>query len=459
MDKRIIILFLVFAPLFSQTQERPGYYIKNSTLAGSGNELPFWLAANRHGKVDATSTLLNLTGLYAGQEYSVDSSTTFGYTWGGNLVFGFGNNGFYRQVNQAFAGINFKGLELKAGLYYDPVRYDGLSTTNGNLARSYHARPHPKIRLSTQGCRAVSFLPEWFSFKAEYEEGLLNDNRFVKNTRLHHKSLYLKVHPAETWEISGGLEHYVMWGGTSADEQVGSFPVNFKAYLLYIFGLKGNDDFPLNDRMNAAGNQLGTWQLKTVKRFSGVDVVLYVSHYYEDYSGVNWRNWRDNLLGLHIRFKDSDRLLTGFVYEFTNTRNQSVVGKIWQGPDNYFNTGLYESGYTYHRLVMGSPLFFPVVVKDGIARGVRSNRFFAHHVGLRGNISEYLHWKGLLTYIEHWGTYGSPYKPYQKQVSGLLEIQYTRPGFPVEPGLSVAADSGNTINSNFGVQFWIVKKW
>jgi hypothetical protein len=133
--------------------------------------------------------------------------------------------------------------------------------------------------------------------------------------------------------------------------------------------------------------------------------------------------------------------VTGFLYEYPNTRNQSLGNEMeHKDPDNFFNHSIYVSGYTYHRQVMGSPLFFPVVVKDNISEGIRSNRFFAHHVGMMGNFLEHLSWKALLTSIEHWGTYKNSYNPYQKQVSGLLEMQYVRPGFPVELGLSITAN-------------------
>ena len=455
--KYYLLLFLILTGWVSGAQNPVEFSLKNSTLAATDSLLPFWFSANQNGKIEAAGSFLNFSDLYIGQDYPAADSA-FSLTWGGNVVAALGEKNYF-QVNRFFAGISFKGWELKGGMFYDAVRYAGLSTSNGNISRSHNARPYPLIRVSTRGYKLAPIFSNWLTFKAEYDEGILNDNRFVDKARMHHKSFYLRIQPAKSWEISAGLEHFVMWNGTSADEQEGRLPSGFDAYLRYIFGLKGNEDFNLNDILNVAGNQLGTWQLEAQKHFSGADVTFYVSHYFEDYSGVNWRNWRDNLLGLHIGFKVRERILNDFVYEFTNTRNQSIVGKIWQGPDNYFNHGIYRSGYTYHQQVIGSPLIFPVVLRDGIARGVRSNRFFAHHLGICGKLSNYLHWKGMLTYIEHWGTYGSPYNTYRKQLSGLLEAEYINPGFPVELGLSLSADAGNTISKNGAVQFWIAKTW
>ena len=91
--------------------------------------------------------------------------------------------------------------------------------------------------------------------------------------------------------------------------------------------------------------------------------------------------------------------------------------------------------------------------------GIRSDRFFAHHLGVNGNLSEYVKWKGLLTYIQHLGTYGAPYEPVQNQFSGFFEVQYINPNFPVEIGMAAGVDTGNTIANNFGIQFMVAKRW
>ena len=91
--------------------------------------------------------------------------------------------------------------------------------------------------------------------------------------------------------------------------------------------------------------------------------------------------------------------------------------------------------------------------------GIRSNRFYAHHIGLKGNLAEHVKWKGLLKYIQHLGRYGAPYEPVQNQFSGLFEVQYINPGFPLEIGMAAGADTGNTISNNFGIQFSVAKRW
>jgi hypothetical protein len=176
------------------------------------------------------------------------------------------------------------------------------------------------------------------------------------------------------------------------------------------------------------------------------------------------------LIGLHINFKNEKNLVTDIVYEFTNSRQQSIRDSLfyWDETtgnwninenDSYYNHRVYQSGFTYQQQVMSSPFFFPVNISDKISMGLNSNRFFAHHFGLRGNFSDFIEWKGLFTYIQHLGTYSKPYSEAQKQISGLFEFQYINPEFPVQIGLSIAGDAGNYAGKNLGVRFILTKKW
>jgi len=108
---------------------------------------------------------------------------------------------------------------------------------------------------------------------------------------------------------------------------------------------------------------------------------------------------------------------------------------------------------------MSSPLFYPLKLSYGISAGIRSTRFFAHHIGASVNISDFVRWKGMLTYIQHLGTYSEPYTSNQKQFSGLLEVRYVNPGFPVEIGLAAGGDSSSTNGKNAGFQLTVSKRW
>ena len=448
MMKYILVFICVFTVIIAQAQNPLHITIQNTTLAATDSVLPFWFAANRQGKIQASNSFLNVTDLYLGQVYKPKTKTGLATTWGGNFVAAFGETN-YMQVNQAFAGLSLKGWEIKGGLFYDEIRYAGLSTSNGIIGRSQNPRPHPTIRLSTMGYKPVPFLQNWLSFKGEYDEGLLNDDRYVEGAHLHHKSLYLKIEPASTWDINLGLEHFVMWGGTSPIDTIGELP-GWDHYFRYVLALPGNEDFIIYDQDNISGNQLGSYQLEVVKEFAKMKLTFYLSHPWEDNSGLNLHNWQDNILGLYLHLKKEKNWITDVLCEFTN---------IQQGRDSYFNHYMYRSGFTYRQQMLGSPLFYPVIISNGISMGIQSDRFFAHHLGVNGNLSEYVKWKGLLTYIQHLGTYSATYEPVQNQFSGLFEVQYINPGFPVEIGMAAGIDAGNTISNNFGIQFMVAKRW
>jgi hypothetical protein len=438
-------------------------------LAATDSVQPFWFVANQHGKIQSKTSFLNISELIIGQSYKNRAKSKLGYTWGSDLLAAFGNSNYY-QINRAYAGIALNGWELKGGMFYDEVKYAGLSTSNGNMARSENARPVPKIRFSTLGYKPVPFLQNSLSFKAEYDEGFLNDDRYVESAHLHHKSLYFKIHTSSTWNLEIGFEHYVMWGGTSSNPNIGQLPESWNAYWHYVFALPGGDDFPQTDQKNISGNQLGTYQLKFERYLTNMKIDLYISHPWEDNSGLNLHNWPDNLLGIHIDLNNNKALITDILYEFNNTRQQSLKDSIYYWDENsdkwkireydhYYNHGVYRSGFTYQQQVMSSPLFFPVIENNGISMGIQSNRFFSHHIGAKGNISEKIKWKGLMTYIQHLGTYSKPYTNNHKQISGLVEIQYVNPNFPAELAISTAADASNMAGKTWGINFSVIKTW
>ncbi|MDD4108902.1 MAG: capsule assembly Wzi family protein, partial [Prolixibacteraceae bacterium] len=288
------------------------------------------------------------------------------------------------------------------------------------------------------------------------------------NAHIHHKSLYLRYMPASSWSVKFRVDHYVMWGGTSPDERIGRMPADLKSYLIYITGSKGDEDFPLTDQANISGNQLGAYNAEIRKCFETGEAAFYLSHPFDDFSGVNWRNWPDNLLGVHIRLYNSK--VTDIVYEYTNTRQQSINGSYYfyneesgkterKEDDNYFNHSIYRSGFTYNKFIMGSPLFFPLKIDDDMVTGISSTRFYAHHVGVSGYFTDFIRWRGLITFTAHKGRYAVPYDPVHKQISGLLEVNYSNPRFPVEIGLAAAADAGNAIKNNPGFRLSLSKNF
>ncbi len=459
-----ILIPALFSACISQAQLPFQVTLNNSLITSSDTVLPFWFSSNQNGLIEPSNQVLNLTTLYAGTENERPLKGKWTYQWGSQFAGGIARQSYF-QINQLFAGLGFKGWELKAGLFNEPLLLNGLSTTNGNLARSNNARPYPTIRLATKDFVPSPFEIKWLSIKMVYDEGLLNDERFVDNTRLHHKALHAGFRFSDDWKFKIGAEHYVMWGGVSRDPAVGVMPTDFSSYLKYIFGLPGDEKFPIFDQNNVAGNQYGTYQLELNGKWNSTNITLYLSHPFDDFSGVNWFNWPDNLIGMHLQFNEKSHWLTHVLYEYTNTRQQSVRGSLYNEKgemihfDNYFYHGIYLSGTTYHEKTICSPLFAPVVVQDGISYGMRSNRFYAHHFGAIGKLNKDFTWKAMMTYIKYYGNYWYPIDPPIVQFSSLLDLSYQSKKNPFQLGLSAGFDWGDATSQRAGVQLRVVRIW
>lgn len=451
---------------FSQGIGKIDFQVKNSTYVSSSDSLPFWFTSNRLGRV-VDQPFLNLTELDVDRRFSYQKR--FDYEAGANLVGGLGQDSYF-QLNQAYLKLRYTNWVLSFGLFSDQEFFHGLSVSNGNISRSLNARPYPKIRFHTNEFIPLLKSLDWFRFKAEYDEGLLDDERYVSDAHLHHKQLYFRFLISGDWKIDAGVDHFVMWGGTSRNSKYGELPSSFKDYIIYITGATGDEDFPMTDQLNVAGNQYGTYQFNFEKKVNSYTFGLNVSHPFEDFSGVNWRNWRDNMISVYADF-GSGKMLSSVLYEFTHTRNMSI--KDWNKiipagqkiePDGYYTHGVYCSGNTYRQRAMCSPLFAPVVVSDGIARGFRYCRFASHHIGANGSLSDCLTWKLLLTqtnYLTGYGTYESFFHEWivSPQFSSMLELGYKNARLPFDVAVSFAFDKGDIYASRAGGMISLSKRW
>lgn len=451
-----ILTFLLIILSFTIHAQKLIISTANHTLFATDSVQPFWFVSSQHGKFAVAGPIANLTDLFIGKDHDENALAGLSASWGINGVAILSSQNDF-SLNRLFASIAWKGWELKAGTFYDPVLYEGLSTSNGNMSRSGNAKPVPTIRFSNMGFKKMPFWQDWFSFKAEYDEGWLNDKRYVSHTHLHHKSLYGKFRLSSSSSLTAGFEQYVMWGGNSP--VYGQLPDGWNDYWRYVFALPGKNNFPGMDQSNISGNQLGTFQFKFQKQFAEWSLTAYLSHPYEDNSGLNWRNWPDNLMGVFVDMGNEKGFVSNLVFEFTNTRHQGIRDSKDTEYDNYYNHGVYRSGFTYQGLPMSSPLFNPVNFINNISMGFQSNRFFSFHTGVKGNFAENLSWKSMLTFVQHMGTFSAPYSEARNIFSGLVDLSWQHPGFAAEFGISAALDINSRDGKNGGIQLRMAKSW
>ncbi len=437
----------------------PDFHFIQSTAVSSGSDLPFWMTSNQNGVYTLHNSSYML--FQAGLSRSLDRDTLkkWGYTYGANMVYGIAGASDFHP-DEYWLGFRFHKLTLKAGAQSDPIIYGGLSSTNGNMYRSRNARPVPGLSLSTNGYIPFLFAKKWFSWRFLYEEGILKDKQYVTNAHLHHKNIHFRTLLSHSLSFTVGLEHYVFWGGYSP--KLGQLP-EWKDYFRYVFGRGGGSGAYIQDQLNTAGNQLGSYNLEIRKDLKTSVATFYFNHPFEDPSGMELDNLRDGLWGIHLATKKKASFITDVVYEYMNTRNQS--GSILEKPaptpedpnritgrgrDNYFRHSVYSSGYVHYNRMMGTPLFVPDIGIDGISKGFESTRMWMHHLGISGTLGNGFYWKSLMTISRNFGRYNLVYPDPLDEFSFLAEGSYNGAKLPFIVKAGVAGDYGTRFEHRTG---------
>ena len=449
-----LLCFVIVFSLKSQSKD-VNYTIHSSIGLSSDTTLPFWLVANQHGAVPNSDYGLLNTAIF--KDYDTPDAL-FDFSYKASAT------GFIAQenkllLNELYLGVRFKNIILDLGAKNDAVLWNNLSSSNGSIIKSINARAMPGVTIKTNKFITLPFAKSWLEVKGNFAHYFMNDTRFVDNTNLHHKSLYLKTTLSPTFEVIAGLDHYAQWGGSSP--QYGAQPSSLSDYIKVVFGAEGGDGATQNDQFNALGNHLGAYLLQLNYNKENIGLNFYYSHPFEDTSGREMSNWQDGLYGVFVDFKKNKSMLNSILFEFTYTKNMSNIPRSDVGPDNYFNNGIYKSGWTYHGNTIGSPYFTPKPIDDsGITSGVieGDNRFAAINIGANGFL-KYLPYKILLSHTTYYGWFGQEYDPNPYQFSGIIDLVIPQDIFnlPFDVSASFAFDAGTYRPQNFGA-FLSIKK-
>src|SRR5699024_6074601 len=110
--------------------------------------------------------------------------------------------------------------------------------------------------------------------------------------------------------------------------------------------------------------------------------------------------------GAGIESDDPDGLVTKLLWEHLNTKRQNAWEGTSLGRSNYYNNGVYRSGWTYEGNIMGNPLLIngPTAPFDGGNYPISNNMIVVHHIGLKGQPLENLRYKIFFTYSRTYGT-------------------------------------------------------
>jgi hypothetical protein len=410
--------------------------------------MPFWLTSNTRAQVPNSNVFQLYTGVFSDfsaeeDKFDISYKAAFtGYTAATNELF----------VDELYLGLRYNKIQLHLGVKHGDLLWNGISSSNGNIAMSNNARSFPGYNFQLAEFLYMPFLNNKLAVKASYGDYLMNDDRVVDNTRLHTKSLVFKTVLSKRLDLVTGIYHYAQWAGTSPT--FGKQPSGFKNYLKIVAGASGGDDAGGGDQNNALGNHLGTYLLQFDYKGDNQNWSFYWSHLFEDASGRELANFPDALYGLNIDFKSPESFVSHLLTEFTYNKNMSgSTSQSKRGGDNYFNNGVYESGWTYFGNTIGSPYFTTEAIdENGITKGViqGDNRFMAFNVGVKGAVKA-IKYKAMLSHVTYFGWFTNEYEPSPTQFSGFLELILPEgETIPFDIIVGTSFDAGTYRSKNLG---------
>lgn len=444
--------------LIGNSQEKVlNYEIGLMGNLSSNTNVPFWMFANTNGIFPNTSNAVFNVAIYSGKS---KSKNKIAFTYKGAITEYLANNKHHILINELFGSLHYKNVRLDIGVKQQDILWNGLSSTNGNILFSNNARAFPGYNFKLIKYIKLPFAKKWLSIKGNYGDFLLNDKRIVSNARLHIKSLFFKYKLSDRLELITGLNHYAQWAGTSSI--YGKQPTGINNYLRIVTGSTGGSEALEGDQINVLGNQLGTYLLQFNYAGKNNNWNFFWSHPFEDRSGRELMNYPDGLYGFYMDFKKPTATISHVLIEMTYTKHQSGDATHYtdengshaaSGMDNYFNNGVYQSGWTYFGNMVGSPYFTTNPMdENGNTPGiiVGDNRLLAFNIGFRGTIKS-VPYKAILSHTTYFGWFENEYSPKPIQFSGLLEINIPKlPNFPFFITVGTAFDTGTYSSSKIG---------
>lgn len=372
------------------------------------SELPYWFYTNQNGRLDAETNFLGL----GEQELNFKLGEKSKIELKGGLLYSDGVNDDF-IIDQLYARFTNSWLKVSVGVFHEEEALDGLSSTNQNIIWSANARSVPGILIEAN--EPISIF-KGVSLDWGFGHYELNDERDVDGANIHYKRLGAKFQFNENNAFTFELQHYAQWAGTSP--VFGELPSGFSDYVDIIFASRsGDENAPDGEQINALGNHLGSYNLTYEGKIGAHSFQLYHQHLFEDGSGTAWKNFPDGLYGAYINLENS--ILKSVLYEYVHTIYQNGTGTR-TGNDNYFNNGIYRSGWRYQGNTLGVPFLIPAQI--GVSPG--TSRVRAHHIGLTATYKKF-DFTLKTSYVQSLGTYPNPIVPKLESVYTFGSMTYS----------------------------------
>lgn len=475
-----LLLFLCTITCFGQTTKPLRFNTEIGSYFSSSGLNPFWLRANQYGIVPHDPTILTWrqalhVDYHDAPKTKRDSlqarNRRVDWGWRAEGVVNTGNN-VALLIPEAYAKVRLGSVEIWGGRRREIIGLVDSSLTSGSYIMSGNALPMLKLQVAVQEYTPRRSL---FAFKGFYSHGWFERDRFVQNTMLHQKALYVRVgKPNWRLKLYGGMNHQVMWGGTTTQLpgtriKNNLLPSRFSDYLDVVSASSLNNRANVDtnrisqfDRENRIGNHLGTIDLGFDYTGRNFSLFVYRQNIYEDGSLIHLANIRDGLNGIRIRnlrpYNPRRIRLDAILIEYLYTQNQggSVFSDLLRqhGRDNYFNHSQYQDGWSRYGMTIGTPFITPSNdTRTDLPRYgfTNNNRVAVMHLGLSGQVMTICRFQLKASYSENLGTYEVPFPSPVYQFSGVANLAVP---LPVLNGLlvnaSIATDIGDLYPNSTG---------
>ena len=398
-----MMVALLAGPLDIYAQRQQVNYQADLFFSGASEDsLPFWLATNQFGVIDAAAPngILRFSSSYHGRLSNERLTYSLGLDWVGRT--GDQQTYFFQQFYGELRWGIFKFLAGRKERTTGEV-HETLSL--GSMLLSKNASPVTQVSISWPEFVIIPGTGNFIAVRGYWGHGWIEGERVVNEPFLHEKHLYLRLGmPNWPIDIRAGILHYTMWGGIPVRENRGDrLPSSFSDFLRVFFIQGAAEDIPIDgERTNVLGNSLGAYDFSVRVNVSSMQIFIYRQFYLEDTVSLAFRNGWDGMWGLGFNFK-GDGFVNALLWEHVNTKRQSSKKGINEprGTDNYYNHFIYESGWTHRGRTLGMPL---ILTADGFEGNI-NNILLAHHLGIEWKVTGVGAFRVFFTYSRNYGAH------------------------------------------------------
>lgn len=460
---------------------RPSTFITNIEALGTfsiGDYAPFWLTNNKFGlgSYKTNKQYLRVNSLINHSHYL--GSRPVNIKLGVDVLVSHNmQSDFY--LHQLYADLQYRNIVLSVGAKERFSLFKNKDLSTGGMTLSANARPIPQVELSMPHFVTVPYTKGYLQFMGGLSYGWFGDDKYKRRNAgdgyyaekvlYHRKYGFLQFKKVAAWSFIVGAEMDTQWGGHfyHKGEYWDKGGAKISDFIKVLIPMKGGGESNLTDRQNIVGNVYGSTHFIVNHHRKDFDIKLYHEHFFEDHSGLIFKNIPDGLYGIELNLKNKG-LLTELLFEYLHTKDQSGPF-LWDkshdipvqvsGGDNYYNHVDYAS-LTNYGFVIGNPLLTSPIYNKGRTLYVLNTRLSSFHGGIGGYVMSNLKYRALVTYSRSWGTDRIPSRRIRNQFSSMFEAIYANQrlqGWNFSG--AIAYDRSGMVGDNCGVQIKISKQF